>query len=455
MVNEKMISPVDGRYSGITLPFQDFFSEWALFKYRVIIEIEWLITMSRNDLIKELREFTPGELSFLRSIIDNFSDSDVEAIKKIEQKTNHDVKAVEYYIKERLDASTLADVKEFVHFGCTSEDINNLAYALILKKGIQEIWLPKAEELIALVSDAAKKYRNISMISHTHGQPATSTTMGKELAVFVYRWKRQIKQLKSLEYLGKFSGAVGNFNAQFLAYPEVDWQKLAKSFVESLGLAYNPLTTQIESHDFMAECFHLIERFNNITMDFTRDMWMYIALDYFKQHLAAGETGSSTMPHKINPINFETCEANLGMSNSILGHLAGKLQVSRLQRDLSDSSAQRNIGIGFAYSLIAIHYAITGFKKLSINKDKLEDDLNRSWQILAEAVQTLMRKHGYEKPYERLKELTRGKEVTKDTMVEFISKLKFPGADQKRIAGLTPQTYTGIAGNLVDNIDNI
>ena len=350
----KSLTPLDGRYESVTKPLGDFFSEWALMKYRTHVEIEWLIAMSANPSFSQVRTFTPEEIEFLRNIVVNFDDEVAGKIKGIEKVTNHDVKAVEYFLRDTLTASSLFDVLEFIHFSCTSEDINNLSYALMLKHGVNDVWLPAAENLVNEVIDRAETLKDVAMLAHTHGQPASPTTMGKELAVFAYRWNRQLKQIRSLEYLGKFNGAVGNFNAHQIAYPEVDWEMVAKTFVESLGLIYNPLTTQIESHDYVAECFHAINRFNNIVLDFDRDMWLYISLGYFKQRTVKGEVGSSTMPHKVNPIDFENSEANLGLSNALLDHLANKLPISRLQRDLSDSSAQRNIGSAIGYSHLAL-----------------------------------------------------------------------------------------------------
>lgn len=448
----KLLSPLDSRYGKVTNTLNEYFSEWALLKYRVEIEVRWLLTMSSIPYFKEVRSFTSDETDLLMNLINNFDDNAALKIKEIEKTTNHDVKAVEYYIKSVLQDTSLSDVMEFVHFGCTSEDINNLSYALMLKNGMEDAWLPKAEALVKVVGEMAEKYKNISILSHTHGQPATPTTIGKELAIFVYRWKRQIKQAKNNEYLGKFSGVVGNFNAQMVSYPELPWEDIAKKFVKELGLTYNPLTTQIESHDYMAECFHVINRFNNILLDFDRDIWMYISMEYFKQTPIAGQVGSSTMPHKINPINFETSEANLGLSNSILGHLADKLAVSRLQRDLSDSSAQRNIGLGIGYSYLSIHYTQNGLAQLSVNQQAIDNDLDNSWEVLAEPIQTVMRKCGYDKPYEKLKELTRGKKVNREDISKFIDSLELPEEDKKHLKSLTPAKYIGIAPELIKYI---
>ena len=448
----KSLTPLDGRYEAITRPLGDFFSEWALMKYRTHVEIEWLITMASNPAFPEVRTFTSDEISFLRGIAANFDGEVAEKIKAIEKVTNHDVKAVEYFIRETLSATSLADVLEFIHFSCTSEDINNLSYALMLKDGVQKVWLPAAEKLAAEVASKAESLKEVSMLAHTHGQPASPTTMGKELAVFVYRWNRQLKQIRSLEYLGKFNGAVGNFNAHSIAYPEVPWEQVAKNFVESLGLEYNPLTTQIESHDYVAECFHAINRFNNIVLDFDRDMWLYISLGYFKQKTVSGEVGSSTMPHKVNPIDFENSEANLGLSNALLDHLANKLPISRLQRDLSDSSAQRNIGSAIAYSQMALVYASKGFGKTVVNNQAIDNHLTGAWEVLSEAVQTVMRKHGHTNPYDKLKEITRGKAIDEAGTKAFIESVDLPAADKARLLALTPQKYIGLAADLLKHI---
>jgi adenylosuccinate lyase len=450
--NYRLLSPIDARYQNETKELGGFLSEWALMRYRVLVEVKWLIAMARNRYFGELRSLTEQEAACLLGLYENFDDSNMLRIKEIERTTNHDVKAVEYYIKEQMARTSMTDIKEFVHFGCTSEDINNLAYALMLKHALTGVWLPKAGELSETVAKLAKQLKDVSILSHTHGQPATPTTLGKELAVFVYRWNRQLAQAEKLEFMGKFNGVVGNFNAQAIAYPDLDWESVAKRFVGELGLVYNPLTTQIEPHDYMAEIFHLAVRFNNITMDFCRDIWSYISLGYFKQLLLEGEVGSSTMPHKINPINFETAEANLGLSNSMLLHLAGKLQISRMQRDLSDSSAQRNIGSALGYSVTALCYAIKGIMRLDVDLERIKNELNSSWEVLAEAVQTVMRKCGYNKPYEKLKELTRGRTVTQNTIREFIGTLDLPEKDKNRLLELTPGTYTGIAGTIVENI---
>ncbi|MFC4766909.1 adenylosuccinate lyase [Effusibacillus consociatus] len=448
----KAISPLDGRYRDQAGELGDFVSEWALIKYRVHVEVEWLIAMSQIDWIKDVRSFTEQEIQFLRKLAADFDEAASMEVKEIEATTKHDVKAVEYYIKRHIKDTSLADVAEFVHFCCTSEDINNLAYGLMLQGAIGQIWLPLAEKLVSAVADFADQTRNVPMLAHTHGQPASPTTVGKELAVFVRRWQRQLDQVRNLEYLGKFNGAVGNFNAHVSAYPDAPWEDIAKSFVESLGLTYNPLTTQIESHDYLAEAFMAISRFNSIAIDFDRDIWSYISFGYFKQHTVAGEVGSSTMPHKVNPINFENSEANLGMSNAVLEHLALKLPISRMQRDLTDSSALRNIGVGIAHSVISIQAALRGLKQLSVNEDVLARDLDQNWEVLGEAIQTVMRKNGHDNPYEKLKDLTRGTKVDAEVMRTFIESLDLPSDDKARLLKMTPASYTGIASKLLRHI---
>lgn len=448
----KSLTPLEGRYGAITQPFGDYFSEWALIKYRVHVEVEWLIAMAANPNFAEIRPFTAEEISFLRNIVATFDDEKALRIKEIERTTNHDVKAVEYFLRETMGAMSLGDLLEFIHFSCTSEDINNLSYALMLKHGVNDVWLPSAETLVKMVSAMAEEEKDIPMLAHTHGQSASPTTIGKELAVFVYRWNRQLKQIRALEYLGKFNGAVGNFNAHSIAYPEVDWEQVSRSFVESLGLTYNPLTTQIESHDYVAEAFHALARFNNILLDFDRDMWLYISMGYFKQKAIPGEVGSSTMPHKINPIDFENSEANLGLSNAVLDHLANKLPISRLQRDLSDSSAQRNMGTGLAHSHIAITYTLKGLKKTVVNQEALAADLNHAWEVLAEAVQTVMRKFGHANSYDKLKAITRGKGISETDIKSFIESVDLPAADKQRLLSLTPAQYVGIASSLLKHI---
>jgi adenylosuccinate lyase len=445
MTELKAVSPIDGRYAALTAALGDYFSEYALIRFRVQVELEWLLALSREGAIPEVRAFTADEREFLTGIVRDFTEADAAVVKEIERTTNHDVKAVEYFIKQRLAVTSLRDVSEWVHFACTSEDINNLAHALMLKGGVTSVFLPIAERLMAGVAELAAEHAGVPMMAHTHGQPASPTTVGKELAVFVHRWKRQLGQLRAQEFLGKLNGAVGNFNAHAIAYPEAPWPEIAERFVTGLGLTYNPLTTQIESHDYMAEAFHALMRFNNILLDFDRDLWLYISLGYLKQKTVAGEVGSSTMPHKVNPIDFENSESNAGLANAMLDHLANKLPISRLQRDLSDSSAIRSMGAGIAYSAIAAQAATRGLRKLTLNADKLAADLDDTWEVLGEAVQTVMRKHGIENPYEQLKALTRGQGISRDSLRGFVSELDLPQADKDRLLGLTPGGYIGIA----------
>ncbi|HEX8237485.1 MAG TPA: adenylosuccinate lyase [Abditibacteriaceae bacterium] len=443
------ISPLDGRYAEQTAALSSSFSEAALIKFRVLVEVRWLLALSGQPEIAEVRAFSAEEQATLQRIVDEFIEADAERVKEIERTTRHDVKAVEYYIKEELAQTSLHDVSEWVHFACTSEDINNLSHALMLQGGIQKVWLPRAQELVDTVAAMAQEFASTPMLARTHGQTASPTTVGKELAVFVHRWQRQLKHIAAQEYLGKINGAVGNFNAHVAAYPNVDWPAFAQRFVESLGLTYNSLTTQIESHDYMAELFQSLMRFNNVLLDFDRDLWTYISMGYFKQKVVAGEVGSSTMPHKVNPIDFENSEANIGLSNAVLDHLANKLPVSRLQRDLTDSSAIRNMGVGVAYSLIALGSALRGLKKLSLDERVLANDLDNSWEVLGEAVQTVMRKAGLQNPYEKLKELTRGEKIDAVKMRNFVESLELPAEDKARLLQMTPGSYTGLAAQLV------
>lgn len=448
------LSPLDGRYASQTAGLSNYFSEGALIKYRVRVEIEWLLTMSEREEISHVRSFSRDENEFLNSIIQEFGEKEAQRVKEIEKTTNHDVKSVEYYIKERIEGTSLEDMSESVHFCCTSEDITNLSYALMLKEGINNEWLPRAGQIVKQVTDLAEETADIPMLTRTHGQPATPSTVGKELAVFVYRWQRQLRQLEKAEYLGKFNGAVGSYNAHVAAYPDAPWEDLSRDLIERLGLDFNPLTTQIEPHDYLAEIFHNVIRFNNITLDFDRDMWTYISLDYFKQKVVSQEVGSSIMPHKVNPIQFENSEANLGVSNSLLDHLTMKLPVSRLQRDLSDSSALRNIGSALGYSLLALDSTLKGLARVQVNEKVLREDLEESWEVLAEAIQTVMRKSGLENPYEKMKELTRGQEISRGTIRSFIKTLDLSGEDKKRLLELTPAGYIGMASKLIHNISD-
>ncbi len=442
------LSPLDGRYGSSTAALQEFFSEAALIKFRVHVEIEWLLMLSESPEIAEVRAFTPDEIRLLRQISLNFDAEGAARVKEIEKITNHDVKAVEYFLKEKLQNSSLEDMREWLHFACTSEDINNLSHALMLQGGIKEVWLPQAFLVANRVSDLAEAWLEIPMLARTHGQTASPTTVGKEFAVFVARWNRQLEGIQNQEYLGKINGAVGNFNAHLSAYPDADWPQIARDFVMSLGLTYNPLTTQIESHNYIAELFDALRRFNLIALDFSRDVWSYVSLGYFKQKVVAGEVGSSTMPHKVNPIDFENAEANLGLSNAMLAHLSEKLPISRLQRDLSDSSALRNLGVGIGYSLVALTSLQRGLGKLELNEAKLAADLDNAWEVLAEPIQTVMRKAGHENPYEKLKLLTRGAEMNEKTMRAFIEGLELPEADKARLLALTPAKYVGLAARV-------
>jgi len=448
------VSPLDGRYAEQVGPLAAHFSEESLIRHRLHVEVEWLIAMSRSPWLPEVRPFTAAELATLHGLVTGFGDAEAARVKAIEKTTRHDVKAVEYYLKEQLQATSLAAVGEFIHFACTSEDINNLAYGRMLQAGITTTWLPQAEQLVAAVTTLAERYRAVPMLAHTHGQPASPTTVGKELAVFVQRWQRQLRTIRGLEYLGKFNGAVGNFNAHTAAYPAAPWEEIAHAFVTSLGLTYNPLTTQIEPHDYLAEACHALARFNTITVDFDRDCWLYIALGYFKQRVVAGEVGSSTMPHKVNPINFENAEANMELSTALLNHLATRLPVSRLQRDLTDSSTLRNLGVGLAHSYLALRSTLRGLGELSVDADRLAADLGAAWEVLGEAVQTVMRKTGQPNPYEQLKELTRGTGATETTMRAFIAGLDLPAADHARLLALTPAGYTGLAAQLVAHLQH-
>jgi len=448
----KALSPLDGRYAALSGDLSDCLSEYALFRYRVQVEVEWLIFMSERPEISYVRPLSADERQCLRSWVADFGDTQARRIADIEQTIRHDVKAVEYSLRERMADTSLADLREAVHFCCTSEDINNLAYALMLKDAVERVWRPVAQHLVSEVTALAEATRDLPMLARTHGQPATPSTLGKEMAVFVYRWRRQLRRLEEIEYPGKFNGAVGTYSAHVIAYPDAPWEQIARAFVERLGLTFAPLTTQIESHDDMAELFHLLIRFNTISLDFVRDMWSYISLGYFRQKVVSGQVGSSTMPHKVNPINFETSEANLGVSNALLEHLAVKLPVSRLQRDLSDSSALRNVATAIGHAVVALEYARKGLATVCVDADCLRADLVNAWEILSEAVQTVMRKSGLENPYERMKALTRGAAITRETLHAFIRGLDLPEEDRERLLSLTPETYTGIAARLVDHI---
>ena len=440
------VSPIDGRYAGKTEDLRPIFSEFGLIHHRVLVEIRWLQHLAASPAITEVPVFSEHANKILDGVVDNFSEKDAQRVKNIERTTNHDVKAVEYFIKEKIAGNTELDaVSEFVHFACTSEDINNLAYALMLREGRNQVLLPLLDELIDAVRQLAHEYADIPMLSHTHGQPATPTTAGKEMANVVYRLQRQRDQVAEVDLLGKINGAVGNYNAHLAAYPELDWAKLAAEFVASLGLTWNPYTTQIEPHDYIAELFDALARYNTVLLDFDRDIWSYISMGFFKQKTVAGEVGSSTMPHKVNPIDFENSEGNLGLANAIFAHLAQKLPISRLQRDLSDSTVLRNLGVGLAHSVIAYHSTLRGISKLEIDQARLLAVLDDNWEVLAEPIQTVMRRYGVEKPYEKLKELTRGQRVDAKAMKAFIEKLDIPDAEKQRLIKMTPASYIGNA----------
>lgn len=447
-MNVRAISPLDGRYGGKTKPLREAVSEWALMKRRVMVELRWLIMMSERGDVAHVRRFEAAEIHFLKTLVDDFDDESAAQIKSIEAAVNHDVKAVEYYIKGRLAHTSLADVSESVHFACASADINNLAYAMMFRDAMRNLWQPQANALLNQLESIARTLADIPMLARTHGQPATPTTMGKELAVFVHRLRRQLNQIEAQEYLGKFNGAAGAYNAHRIAYPDVNWPKLSQRFVQALGLSHNPVTTQIEAHDYLAELAHGLMRFHTILLDYCRDMWTYIALGYFKQKPAAGEVGSSTMPHKINPIDFENAEANLGLSNANLAHLADKLPISRLQRDLSDSSALRNYGAGIGHSFLALDSVRRGMSKVDANKQAMQADLDNAWEVLGEAVQTMMRKHHIPQAYEKLRTLTRGARTTQTMLRDFIRSLDIPQNEKERLLRLAPAKYIGYAQEL-------
>ncbi|HRR34890.1 MAG TPA: adenylosuccinate lyase [Kiritimatiellia bacterium] len=444
------LSPLDGRYAPKLEALRPIFSEFGLIQRRVAVEVAWLQALCEAPGIPEARALTQEERARLDALAEGFSVEDARRVKAIEAVTNHDVKAVEYFIKERLAVTTLAPLGEFVHFACTSEDINNLAHALMLRDGLR-VLRGAQEELTGTLARLAEEMRDAAMLARTHGQPASPTTLGKELAVFVHRLRRQSAQLDAVVLPAKLNGAVGNFNAHFAAYPDVDWKALSRSVIEGrFGLRQNVLTTQIESHDGIAELFDALARWNTVLLDLDRDIWSYISLGYLGQKTVKGEVGSSTMPHKVNPIDFENSEGNLGLANAVLDHMARKLPVSRMQRDLTDSTVLRNMGVGFGYSLAAYQATLKGLGKLTLNGARLAEDLDDAWEVLAEPIQTVMRKLGKPNPYEQLKELTRGKRMTADLMRHFIESLDIPGADKQRLLALTPATYTGIASELVD-----
>ena len=440
------LSPVDGRYGSKTAELRPFVSEYGLIHHRLIVEIEWLKALAVHPLITEVPALSEDAIDYLNSIKVDFNESDAQHVKDIESKINHDVKAIEYFIKQKLEElDELKAISEFVHFACTSEDINNLSHALMLKGSREQILLPEMDRLIATISDLAIDYAAIPMLARTHGQPASPTTVGKELANVVARLQRQRQQTAASPLLGKINGAVGNYNAHLSAYPDIDWQQLAEKFVSSLGLEWNPYTTQIEPHDNVAELFDAIARFNTIVLDFDRDIWAYISNGYFKQKMISGEVGSSTMPHKVNPIDFENSEGNIGIANALLNHMSAKLPVSRWQRDLTDSTVLRNEGVALAYSMLAWKSTVRGCSKLEVNEERLQEDLMTNWEVLAEPIQTVMRRYAIEEPYEKLKALTRGKGINQQTLKNFIEQLDIPEAARKELLNLTPATYTGNA----------
>ncbi|MHA3981572.1 adenylosuccinate lyase [Acinetobacter venetianus] len=452
------LSPLDGRYASKCDALRPFLSEFGLIHARVTVEVRWLQALANRAEIIEVPAFSAETNAALDAIVANFSEEDANRIKEIERTTNHDVKAVEYFLKEKIaNIDELKNAGEFIHFACTSEDINNLSHALMLKNG-REVLVTSMKQILNAISALATTHAEQPMLSRTHGQTASPTTLGKEMANVAYRLARQIKQFENVELLGKINGAVGNYNAHLSAYPEIDWAAHAQAFVESLGLAFNPYTTQIEPHDYMAELFDALRRYNTILIDFNRDVWGYISLGYFKQKLKDGEVGSSTMPHKVNPIDFENSEGNLGIANAVLGHLGEKLPVSRWQRDLTDSTVLRNMGVGFAQSLIAFDACLKGIGKLELNANRLNEDLDQAQEVLAEPIQTVMRRYNVEKPYEKLKALTRGQAMTRDMMVNFVNGdelLQVPAEERARLAELTPATYTGNAADQAKQINDL
>ena len=452
------LSPIDGRYASKVDSLRPYLSEFGLIHARVTVEVRWLQTLANHADIHEIQPFSAATNERLDAIVVNFSEADAMRIKDIERTTNHDVKAVEYFLKEKIaDIDALKDAGEFIHFACTSEDINNLSHALMLKSG-RDVLAQTMQKIIDEIAALAETHADQPMLSRTHGQTASPTTLGKEMANVAYRLHRQLKQFNNVELLGKINGAVGNYNAHLSAYPQIDWAKNAEHFVTSLGLTFNPYTTQIEPHDYIAELFDALRRYNTILIDFNRDVWTYISLGYFKQKLKDGEVGSSTMPHKVNPIDFENSEGNLGIANAMLAHLGEKLPISRMQRDLTDSTVLRNMGVGFAHSLIAFDACLKGIGKLELNANRLNEDLELAQEVLAEPIQTVMRRYNVEKPYEKLKALTRGQAMTREMMVNFVNGDELtavPEDERQRLADLTPATYTGNAAQQAKNLKNL
>ena len=446
------LTPLDGRYESKITELKEFFSEYGLIKYRVQVEVEWLKALCAEPKIAEARALTDAEIATLDAIVTNLDVAEAQKVKDIERTTNHDVKAVEYYIKDQIAGSSLEEITEFIHFACTSEDINNISHALMLKEGTAFIKQVQSE-VIDQLKGFAEEFKSVSMLARTHGQTASPTTIGKELGVFANRLERQSTSIDKIEILGKMNGAVGNYNAHLSAYPDVDWPEFSRKVIEdSLGLTQNNFTIQIEPHDYMAEIFDAMARWNTILIDLDRDIWTYISMGYFAQKTIKGEVGSSTMPHKVNPIDFENSEGNLGLANAIFQHLSAKLPISRLQRDLTDSTVLRNMGVGYGYSLIAYRSTLKGFSKLLLNKVRLAEDLDNSWEVLAEPIQTVMRKAGIEKPYEKLKDLTRGQEINKETIRSFIETLALEEDDKQRLLEMTPASYIGNAEDVVSKL---
>jgi adenylosuccinate lyase len=447
------LSPLDGRYHDKVSPLSEYFSEFALFRFRVMVELEWLKALSLEPALKDIPRFSPASLARLDRLITHFSQRDAQTIKAIEAKINHDVKAIEYWLKKRLSGNTrVARACEFIHFACTSEDINNLCHGLALKRSREAVLLPALDGLTRKLAAMAHQYAALPMLARTHGQPASPTTLGKELANFSFRLRRQISHFSSLRIMGKMNGAVGNYNAHTFAYPEIAWEKFCARFVSSLGLSVNPYTTQIEPHDSMAEYLHNLARINTILIGLCRDLWGYVSLGYFRQKTARAEVGSSTMPHKVNPIDFENAEGNFGLANALLGHMGAKLPISRWQRDLSDSTVLRNLGVALGYSLLGYQSCLKGLSKLDVDAKKLGEDLEFNWEVLAEAIQTIMRRHRLPQPYEQLKALTRGKRISRESLQAFISTLKLPLREKARLLKLKPQNYLGLAEKLAKRV---
>jgi adenylosuccinate lyase len=449
----RALSPADGRYADKVNGLRDIFSEYGLIRFRVLAEVRWLQCLADEPSVPELESLSPVMKDVLNKLVDDFSLDDAERVKAIEATTNHDVKAVEYFIRERLgNGPETGPLKDFLHFGCTSEDINNIAYALMLRTARSDVVVPQMRDVRTFLQSMACDYAELPMLSRTHGQTASPTTLGKEFANVVARLERAQQQFRSVEIRGKFNGAVGNFNAHAVTYPDADWPAIATRFIESLGLAVNPYTTQIEPHDWTAEYAHALIRFNTILIDLCRDVWGYVSLGYFRQKVARNEVGSSTMPHKVNPIDFENAEGNLGMANALLAHFAEKLPISRWQRDLTDSTVQRNLGVALSYIVIALSSARKGLGKLQVDEEKIKADVSGAWEVLAEAVQSVMRRHGIPEPYEKLKALTRGQAVTQDLLQQFITTLDIPDDEKQRLLALTPEAYTGLAADLARKI---